>query len=218
MAVLKSVEYKIVNKNSNLDLGNSNCSELKLSILERSGNYVVYKDVNQKQQHQKQGTVSTKTRSEVRGGGRKPWRQKGTGRARAGSNRSPLWKGGGVIFGPKPKKVNLKLNKKERRLALQTLLYSRQRDIYVIENIEHTLKNSKTKTFATFCQTLDITLDRKVLLVVEEKTENLKLSTRNIRNLEIISAAQLNTLSLLKAKKIYITTHAIIKIREIFCD
>jgi len=122
MAVLKSVEYKIINKNSNLDLGNSNCSELKLSILERSGNYVVYKDVNQKQQHQKQGTVSTKTRSEVRGGGRKPWRQKGTGRARAGSNRSPLWKGGGVIFGPKPKKSKSKIKQERAKTSASNII------------------------------------------------------------------------------------------------
>merc|ERR1739838_696017 len=192
--------------------------KLELNVLEKSGNSLIHKDILRHQNSRRQGTLSTKTRSEVRGGGRKPYQQKGTGRARAGSNRSPLWKGGGVIFGTKPKKVNLKLNKKERRLALQTLLYSRQRDIYVIENIEHTLKNSKTKTFATFCQTSDISLDKKILIIVSEKSENLKLSTRNIRNLEIISAAQLNTLSLLKAKKIYITTHAIIKIREIFCD
>ena len=216
MAVLKSVKYDVI-KTNNVDLISPDSSELSFSILEKSGNYVVHKDVNRKQQQQKQGTVSTKTRSEVRGGGRKPWRQKGTGRARAGSNRSPLWKGGGVIFGPKPKKANLKLNKKERRLALQTLLYSRQRDIYVIENIENILENSKTKTFTTFCQMLDISLDKKILIVVSEKTNNLKLSTRNIKNLELISTAHLNTLSLLKAKKIYITNHAIIKIKEIFC-
>ena len=86
--------------------------ELKLNVLEKSGNYLVHKDLLRHSNSQRQGTVSTKTRSEVRGGGRKPWRQKGTGRARAGSNRSPLWKGGGVIFGPKPKTVSLKLNKK----------------------------------------------------------------------------------------------------------
>lgn len=216
MAVLKSVKYDVI-KTNNVDLISPDSSELSFSILEKSGNYVVHKDVNRKQQKQKQGTVSTKTRSEVRGGGRKPWRQKGTGRARAGSNRSPLWKGGGVIFGPKPKKVNLKLNKKERRLALQTLLYSRQRDICVIENIENILENSKTKTFTTFCQMSDISLDKKILIIVSEKTSNLKLSTRNIKNIELISTAHLNTLSLLKAKKIYITNHAIIKIKEIFC-
>ena len=217
MATQKFVDYNII-KSDNVDLTDSNCSKLSLSILERSGNYVVQKDINRQQLRHKQGTVSTKTRSEVRGGGRKPWRQKGTGRARAGSNRSPLWRGGGVTFGPEPKKVNLKLNKKERRLTLQTLLYSRQRDISVIENIENTLNNSKTKTFTAFCQTSDILLDKKVLIVVSEKTDNLKLSTRNIKNIELISAAHLNTLSLLKAKKIYITTLAIVKIKEIFCD
>jgi len=100
--------------------------ELTLNVLETSGNYLLHKDLLRHYNAKKQGTVSTKTRSEVRGGGSKPWRQKGTGRARAGSNRSPLWKGGGVIFGPKPKKVILKLNKKERRLAIQTLLYNKK--------------------------------------------------------------------------------------------
>merc|ERR1712106_997512 len=103
-----------------------------LKVLEKSGNYLVYKDISRQQKQQKQGTVSTKTRSEVRGGGRKPWQQKGTGRARAGSNRSPLWKGGGVIFGPKPKAVTLKLNQKERKLSLQTLLYNKRDNILVI--------------------------------------------------------------------------------------
>ena len=114
---------------------NSNC-ELKLNVLEMSGNYLLHKDLLRHYSSQRQGTTSTKTRSEVRGGGRKPWRQKGTGRARAGSNRSPLWKGGGVIFGPKPKQSTLKLNKKERKLALQTLLYSKRNDILVLENLE----------------------------------------------------------------------------------
>jgi large subunit ribosomal protein L4 len=94
-----------------LDSGN----ELKLNVLENSGNYLIHKDMLRHYASQKQGTVATKTRGEVRGGGRKPWRQKGTGRARAGSNRSPLWRGGGVIFGPKPKTVTFKINKKERR-------------------------------------------------------------------------------------------------------
>jgi len=101
--------------------------ELTLNILENSGNYVLHKDLVRHLNSKRQGTVSTKTRSEVRGGGRKPWQQKGSGRARAGSSRSPLWKGGGVIFGPKPKSVKLKLNKKERQLALQTLLYNKKK-------------------------------------------------------------------------------------------
>ncbi len=115
----------------------SDSHELKLSVLENSGNYLLHKDVIRHSSSQTQGTTSTKTRSEVRGGGSKPWRQKGTGRARAGSSRSPLWKGGGVIFGPKPKKVSLKLNKKERRLALQTLLYNKKNNIVLIEDLEN---------------------------------------------------------------------------------
>ena len=102
--------------------------ELKLNVLDESGNYLIHKDFVRHSNAKRQRTVGTKTRSEVRGGGRKPWQQKGTGRARAGSNRSPLWKGGGVIFGPRPKIISLKLNKKERRLALQTLLYNKKKN------------------------------------------------------------------------------------------
>ena len=122
-------------------------------FLEKAGNYLLHKDLLRHFDHQQQGTVSTKTRSEVRGGGRKPWRQKGTGRARAGSNRSPLWKGGGVIFGPKPKKTYLKLNKKERRLALQTVLYNKKNNIVLIENLRRNLTKLKTKAFLKFAQT-----------------------------------------------------------------
>merc|ERR1712127_8591 len=191
--------------------------KLELNILETSGNYLIHKDITRQQISQKQGTVSTKTRSEVRGGGRKPWRQKGTGRARAGSNRSPLWKGGGVIFGPKPKSTTLKLNKKERKLALQTLLYNKRNIISVLDNLETVLESSKTKTFSEICKKCEISLDQKVLLVVSEKTPALKLSTRNIKNIELISASNLNTFSLLKAKQILLTPQAVKDIKEIYC-
>jgi large subunit ribosomal protein L4 len=144
MTIQKFITYTPLDINGKqLD---SKDQELKLNVLETSGNYLLHKDLLRHFNSQKQGTVSTKTRSEVRGGGRKPWRQKGTGRARAGSNRSPLWKGGGVIFGPKPKKVTLKLNKKERRLALQTLLYNKKNNILIIENLENEIK-TKNKNF-----------------------------------------------------------------------
>jgi len=195
----------------------SNC-ELKLNVLETSGNYLLHKDLLRHFNSQKQGTLSTKTRSEVRGGGRKPWRQKGTGRARAGSNRSPLWKGGGVIFGPKPKKVSLKLNKKERRLALQTLLYNKKNNILIIENLENEITEPKTKTFLKICQDCEIGLDQKVLVIVSKKTIPLKLATHNLKNVELISASSLNTLSLLKAKQIILTPLAINHIKEIYCD
>jgi large subunit ribosomal protein L4 len=165
-----------------------------------------------------QGTVSTKTRSEVRGGGRKPWQQKGTGRARAGSNRSPLWKGGGVIFGPKPKKVFLKLNKKERRLALQTLLYNKKSNIVIIDNLENDIKDFKTKSFLEICNNCNINLDQKVLVIVSEKTRALKLATQNIQNVELILASNLNTFSLLQAKQIILTTLSITNIKEVYCE
>jgi len=192
--------------------------ELKLNVLETSGNYLLHKDLLRHLSSQRQGTVSTKTRSEVRGGGRKPWRQKGTGRARAGSNRSPLWKGGGVTFGPKPRKVVLKLNKKERRLALQTLLYNKKNNIVIIENLESEITEPKTKTFLKVCKDCSIDLNQKILVIVSKKTTPLKLSTQNLKNVELISASNLNTLSLLKAQQIILTPLAINDIKEIYCD
>ena len=192
--------------------------ELKLNILETSGNYLLHKDVLRHFGSQRQGTVSTKTRSEVRGGGRKPWQQKGTGRARAGSNTSPLWKGGGVIFGPKPRNFTIKLNKKERRLALQTLLYNKKNSILILENLEKDLPEAKTKAFLEVCKNCNIGLEQKVLIVVSKKTTPLKLATRNLKNVELISASSLNTLSLIKAKQIILTPSAINDIKEIYCE
>ena len=192
--------------------------ELKLTVLDESGNYLVHKDFLRHSNAQRQRTVATKTRSEVRGGGRKPWQQKGTGRARAGSNRSPLWKGGGVIFGPKPKSISLKLNKKERRLALQTLLYNKKNNILIIENLETELQNAKTKNFLKICDNCTINLEQKVLLIVSKKTIPLKLATQNLQNVELILASNLNTFSLLKAKQIILTPLAINEIKEIYCD
>ena len=133
MTVQKIIEYNSLDSNGQIS---SEKYDFKLNVLEDSSNYLIHKDILRHQLSQKQGTVSTKTRSEVRGGGKKPWRQKGTGRARAGSSRSPLWKGGGVTFGPKPKTINLKLNKKERNLALQTLFYNKRNNISIIFELE----------------------------------------------------------------------------------
>ena len=192
--------------------------ELKLSVLEKSGNYLVHKDILRHHNSQRQGTTSTKTRSEVRGGGRKPWRQKGTGRARAGSNRSPLWKGGGVIFGPKPKTVSFKLNKKERKLALQTLLYNKKNNILVIENLETELVEFKTKEFLQICENCSVNLKQKILVIVSKKTIPLKLATQNLKNVELILSSNINTFSLLKAKQIILTPLSINDIKETYCD
>lgn len=214
MTVQKFIQY------NSLDLDGqvlNNEHKLELTILENSGNYLIHKDILRHQISKKQGTVSTKTRSEVRGGGRKPWKQKGTGRARAGSNRSPLWKGGGVIFGPKPKTTVLKLNKKERKLALQTLLYNKRNNVLIIDGLEESVTNPKTKILGNILKKCRVQLDEKVLLIVSKKTIPIKLSVRNIKNVELISASNLNTLSLLKAKQILLTPLAVNEIKEIYC-
>ena len=215
MTVQKFIKYNPLNINGKIL---SSSHELKLNVLETSGNYLLHKDLLRHYSSQKQGTVSTKTRSEVRGGGRKPWRQKGTGRARAGSNRSPLWKGGGVIFGPKPKTTVLKLNKKERRLALQTLLYNKKNNILIIENLENEIHQPKTKNFLKICEDCSINLNQKLLVIVSEKTVPLKLSTQNLKNVELILASNLNTLSMLKANQLLLTSSAINYIKETYCD
>ena len=215
MTIQKFIAYTPLDINGNqID----SKQELKLNILETSGNYLLHKDILRHFGSKRQGTVSTKTRSEVRGGGRKPWQQKGTGRARAGSNRSPLWKGGGVIFGPKPRTFSTKLNKKERRLTLQTLLYNKKNSILILENLENQLTEPKTKAFLQICQNCKINLDQKLLVIVSKKTTPLKLATQNIKNVELILASNLNTLSLLKAKQIILTPTAINDIKEIYCE
>jgi len=192
--------------------------ELNLNVLDTSGNYLLHKDLLRHLSSRRQGTVSTKTRSEVRGGGRKPWKQKGTGRARAGSNRSPLWKGGGVIFGPKPRNFSFKLNKKERRLAFQTLLYNKKDKIVILNNLEDETLEPKTKMFLKICNNCGISLNQKILLVTSKKTTFLKLATQNLQNVELISAKSLNTLSLLKSQQVILTPLAINDIKEIYCD
>ena len=214
MTVQKFVKYNSLDINGQI-LKDEH--KLEFNVLENSGNYLIHKDILRHQTSLRQGTVSTKTKSEVSGGGRKPWRQKGTGGARAGSNRSPLWRGGGVIFGPKPRQLSLKLNKKEKNLSLQTLLYNKRNNISIIDDLENSINIPKTKTFITICKNCGIKLDEKVLIIVLTKTNSLKLATRNIKNVELISSSNLNTLSLLKAKQILLTPLAINNIKEIYC-
>ena len=215
MTVQKFITYTPLNIDGKTQDSNF---RLKLNILETSGNYLLHKDLLRHLGFQKQRTASSKTRREVQGGGRKPWKQKGTGRARAGSNRSPLWKGGGVIFGPKPKKIFYKLNKKERRLALQTLIYSKKNNIIIINDLETEFSELKTKAFVKICKNCQINLKQKLLVIVSNKTNSLKLTTQNIKNVELINVSSLNTLSLLKAKQIILTSSAINYIQEIYCD
>ena len=126
--------------------------------------------------------------------------------------------GGGVIFGPKNKTTSLKLNKKERNLALQTLFYNKRNSISVIGELESLINEPKTKVFCDICKSYNLDLNQKILLVVSKKTTPLKLSTQNLKNVELISASNLNTLSLLRAKQILLTPLAVNDIKETYCD
>ena len=183
---------------------------------ENSASHVVHRALVRQLANARQGTVSTKTRAEVRGGGRKPWRQKGTGRARAGSNRSPLWRGGGVIFGPKPRDYSQKMNRKERRLALRTAFQSRIDDLIVVQDFAEHLPRPKTKDLLSAMQGWGVAPGAKVLLILAEQSENVYLSARNVERLRLISAANLNVFDLLAADQIVATASAIEKIKEVY--
>ncbi len=164
----------------------------------------------------RQGTASSKTRSEVRGGGRKPFRQKGTGRARQGSTRSPLTRGGGAIFGPKPRDYDTKMNRKERRLALRTALTGRTNDLIVVEDFAENLVQPKTKELSQALGRWGVEAGSKVLLITERRDENIILSARNIQKLQLIAADQLNIFDIVNADKIVATRSAIAKIHEVY--
>lgn len=184
---------------------------------EASAAHIVHRALVRHQANIRQGNASTKTRSEVRGGGRKPWRQKGTGRARAGSIRSPLWRGGGVIFGPKPRDYSQKMNRKERRSAIRTSLISRAEDLIVVQNFAEQFPRPKTKELATALNRWGAdSSNEKVLLILPEKQENVYLSGRNIGNVKIILADGLNVYDILNADKIVTTTDALTKIQEVY--
>lgn len=191
--------------------------ELKIAKAENA-EHIVHRALVRQMNNARQGTASSKTRAEVRGGGRKPWRQKGTGRARAGSSRSPLWRGGGVIFGPKPRDLSLKMNRKERRLALRTALDSRLEDTVAVENFADQLDRPKTKEIIAALERWEIDSERKILLIMREIPENIYLSTRNISNLKVIKATNLNIYDLLQASKIVVTTDALEQIEEVYGD
>ncbi|NDJ19340.1 50S ribosomal protein L4 [Myxacorys almedinensis] len=191
--------------------------ELKVAKPETAKS-VVHRALVRQLANARQGTASTKTRAEVRGGGRKPWRQKGTGRARAGSNRSPLWRGGGVIFGPKPRDYSQKMNRKERRLALRTAFQSRAEHLILVEEFASNLERPKTKELVGALTRWGVEPGSKVLMIMAERDENVYLSARNVANLRLISANNLNVFDLLHADHIITTAAAIAKIQEVYGD
>lgn len=161
----------------------------------------------------RQGTYKVKTRAEVSGGGRKPWRQKGTGRARQGSIRSPQWVGGGVALGPVPRDYSIKMNRKERRLALKSALsYKvREENLIVVDNIE--VASNKTKDMIKVLEELNVD-DKKVLIVMDELTENVILASRNLANVLLMEPVELNVLDIVNADVLLLNKQALNEIEE----
>jgi large subunit ribosomal protein L4 len=178
------------------------------------------KDFNESLVHQavvsfmagsRQGTSKQKTRSEVRGGGKKPYRQKGTGRARAGTIRSPLWRGGGVTFAATPRDYSKKINKKMYRAAIRSIFSELLRQGRLVAIEQPVLEKPKTKEIANFLKEFSLS---KVLIITDELDINLYLSSRNIPNVDIITVREINPINLLKAQKVAVTAEAFKKIEE----
>ena len=183
---------------------------------ESSAADLLHRAVLRQQAHSRQGTASTLTRSEVRGGGRKPYKQKGTGRARQGSVRTPLRPGGGIIFGPKPRKYNLEMNRKERRLALRTALMSRISDAKIIKDFGSNLEIPKTSEIVALLKRVGIDSDGKILIILNKPSEIIKRSIKNLEKVKLISADQLNVFDLLNANSLVIGEDALSTIKEVY--
>ncbi len=179
---------------------------------------LMHRAVLRQQAHQRQGTASTLTRSEVRGGGRKPYKQKGTGRARQGSIRTPLRPGGGIIFGPKPRQFNIGMNRKERRLALRTALMARMDDVKIVKDFGSTLESPKTKEITEALSRLGISSDVKVLIILSQPSEIIRRSVRNLEKVKLIQANHLNVFDLLNANSLVVGEDALQTIQEVYGD
>ncbi len=173
---------------------------------------VLYDAITLSQSSLRQGTAATKTRSEVSGGGAKPWRQKGTGRARQGSRVAPNWTGGGIVFGPHPRSYKVKMNKKERRLALKSALSYKVLNSELIIADDFAVESNKTKEVKNILNTLGAT--KNVLIVVDELNDNLILATRNLKNVILLASDEINTLDVVSADKMIITESALKNIEE----
>jgi len=174
---------------------------------------VIYDAVTLAQASQRQGTANTKTRSDVSGGGRKPWRQKGTGHARQGSTRAPHWYHGGVVFGPHPRTYGKKMNKKERVLALKSALSYKVLDKALIVVDDMTLSTNKTKDMIKILE--DLKVSKNILIVVKELSDNLILATRNIPKVNLLMCDEVNTLEVVAADYMIITKDAIDALEEV---
>ena len=175
--------------------------------------HLVHMAVVQQLANNRQGTQKAKTRSEVRGGGRKPWRQKGTGHARQGSTRAPQWTGGGVVFAPVPRDYSFKINKKEKRAALKSALTSRVQENKLIVVDELKLDEIKTKKFAAVLKNLNV---EKALVVINDNDQNVVLSARNIPTVKVAQTNSINVFDILKYSTLVVTKDAVATIEEVY--
>jgi large subunit ribosomal protein L4 len=175
--------------------------------------HAVHMAVVQYLANQRQGTKSTKTRAEVRGGGRKPWRQKGTGRARQGSIRSPQWRGGGVVFAPKPRDFSIKLNKKQKRLALKSALTDKVKQDKLVVLDAFDLPEVKTKAMVGICETLNAT---DALIVTAGSNTNVMLSARNIPGIKTAGVNTINVYDILRYDNFVVTKEAVEQMQEVY--
>ena len=175
--------------------------------------HLVHMAVVQQLANKRQGTQKAKTRGEVSGGGRKPWRQKGTGHARQGSTRSPQWKGGGVVFAPVPRDYSFKINKKEKRAALKSALTSKVQSNNLIVLDELKLDEIKTKSFLAVMNNLNV---EKGLVVIADNNKNVVMSARNLPNVDMTMAGMINVYDIMKAKTVVVTKDAVAKIEEVY--
>ena len=177
--------------------------------------HCVYEVVKNHLANKRQGTQSAKTRAEVRGGGRKPWRQKGTGRARQGSTRSPQWIGGGVVFAPKPRDYSYKINKKIKRIALKSVLTDKVNNNKLVVLNELNMNEAKTKAFANVMNNLKLT-GVKTLFVTKENDVNVVRSGRNIKGVDVTFTNLINTYDVINHEVLVMTKDAVIKAQEVF--
>merc|ERR1719310_1775851 len=200
---------------ANFEGAASGSEEITLKVA-KSGGYVVHRKVVAEQANMRLGTAVAKTRSEVRGGGRKPYKQKGTGRARRGSSRSPLLVGGGKTFGPRQKSYRIKMNKKEKQLAISTALMGAAPRMTLVSDFTGEFSAPKTQSMRTFLERLNVDTSGKqnCLMITKERHENTYLSARNIPYLNLMSLDNLNCRDILRAKKVVISQSAMAVLKE----
>lgn len=201
-----------------LDINGKVVEQMELSeelFAAKINEHCVYEAVKNHLANKRQGTQCTKTRAEVRGGGRKPWRQKGIGRARQGSTRSPQWIGGGVVFAPKPRDYSYKINKKIKRIALKSVLTDKVQNNKLVVLNELVMSDAKTKAFAQMMKNLELS-GVKTLFVTKENSPEVVRSGRNIKGVDITFANLINTYDIINHEVVVMTKDAVIKAQEVF--